>query len=171
MEANMEFFECVESRRSVRAYKSDQVEGEKLERVLEAGRLAPTASNKQPFSVFVLHTEGREPELRKIYDKDWFVAAPIVLLVCSVPGEAWVRKDGKNYADADATIAMDHMIMTATGLGLGSCWVANFDAKAAREIFKLEEGWEPLVFTPLGYPKETPAPRPRKKLESIVIRP
>jgi nitroreductase len=166
----MDFFECAESRRSVRAYKSDRVEDEKLERVLEAGGLAPTASNRQPFRVFVLHAEGRESELRKIYDKDWFVAAPIVLLVCSVPGEAWVRKDGKHYADVDATIAMDHMIMAATSLGLGTCWVANFDAKAAREILQLEEGLEPLVFTPLGYPKETPAPRPRKKLESIVVR-
>jgi nitroreductase len=166
----MNFFECLASRRSIRAYKSDRIEDGKLERVLEAGRLAPTASNKQPFRVLVLSTEGREPEFRKIYDKDWFVAAPLVLLVCAVPDGAWVRKDGKNYADVDATIVMDHMVMAATSLGLGTCWIANFDAKAAREILKLEKDWEPLVFTPLGYPKETPEPRPRKKLEDIVLR-
>jgi nitroreductase len=166
----MEYFECVESRRSFRSYKPDRVEDGKLERVLEAARAAPTAANRQPFRVLVIGTEGRGAELRRIYDKEWFVAAPLILLACSVPADAWIRKDGKNYADVDATIAMDHMVMAATSLGLGTCWVAAFDPNAAREILRIDPGWEPLVFTPLGYPDETPAPRPRKALAEIVVR-
>jgi nitroreductase len=166
----MEFFESVESRRSIRGYKQDLVEDEKLDAILEAGRLAPTACDYQPFRVLVIETKGREAELRRIYDKEWFVAAPIVLLVCAVPGEAWSRKDGKNYADVDAAIAMDHMILAAGALGLGSCWIAAFDPDAARDVLDLEAGWEPLAFTPIGYPKESPAPRPRKALEKLVAR-
>jgi nitroreductase len=166
----MEFFESVETRRSIRGYKADPVEEEKVQAILEAGRRAPTACDNQPFRVVVVDTKGRAAELRKIYDKEWFATAPIVLLVCSVPGEAWSRRDGKNYADVDATIAMDHMILAAGALGLGSCWIAAFDPAAAREVLRLEAGWEPLAFTPIGYPAESPAQRPRKALEKLVAR-
>ncbi len=166
----MDYFETIEFRRSIRAYGPEPVEEEKLRRVLEAARAAPTACGFQPFRVVVVPTAGRGEELRRIYDKAWFSAAPLVLLVCSVPGEAWSRRDGKNYADVDATIAMDHLILAASALGLGTCWIANFDAVAARAILGLEAGWEPLAFTPLGYPGDSPAPRPRKAIEAIVVR-
>jgi len=166
----MDFFECIAARRSVRSYKSDQVEEEKLEEILEAARLAPTACDNQPFRVVVARTAGMAAELRKIYPKDWFAAAPLVLLVCSVPGSAWSRRDGKLYADVDAAIVMDHVVLAATALGLGTCWVGAFDPKAAREILELEAGWEPIAFTPLGYAAESPEPRPRKGLIELVIR-
>jgi nitroreductase len=166
----MDFFECIESRRSVRSYKSDPVEEEKLERLLEAGRLAPTACDYQPFRILVARTAGREAELKRIYGKDWFAAAPLVLLVCSVPASAWSRRDGKSYADVDAAIAMDHIVLAATALGLGTCWIGAFDPKAAREVLALEAGWEPVAFTPLGYAKESPAPRPRRALGDLVLK-
>jgi nitroreductase len=166
----MDFFECIASRRSVRSYRPDPVEEGKLDRVLEAARLAPTACNNQPFRVVVARTAGRQAELKRIYAKDWFAAAPIVLLVCSVPGSAWSRKDGKGYADVDAAIVMDHIVLAATALGLGTCWVGAFDPKAAREVLALDAGWEPLAFTPLGYAAEHPEPRPRKPLEELLLR-
>jgi nitroreductase len=166
----MDFFECIASRRSVRSYRPDPVEEGKLDRVLEAARLAPTACNNQPFRVIVARTSDRKAELKRIYPKDWFVAAPIVLLVCSVPGSAWSRKDGKGYADVDAAIAMDHIVLAATALGLGTCWIGAFDPKAAREVLGLEAGWEPVAFTPLGYASDYPEPRPRKALEELVLR-
>ena len=79
-------------------YGPEPIEAEKLEAVLEAGRLAPTACDNQPFRIVVIETRGREAELKKVYDKAWFAAAPLVLLVCALPSEAWSRKDGKNYA-------------------------------------------------------------------------
>ena len=166
----MDFFDCLSSRRSVRSYKPDPVEEATLDRVLEAARLAPTACNYQPFRVFVLRTEGRAAELKRIYSKPWFASAPLLLHICSVPAEAWSRKDGKGYADVDATIAMDHLVLAASALGLGTCWVAAFDPLAAREVLGLEAGWEPLAFTPLGYPLDEPSPRPRKSLEQLVFR-
>ncbi len=166
----MEFFNLIEKRYSVRAYRPKAIEDEKLEKVLEAGRLAPTAANRQPFRFLVIRTRGREAELKRIYGRDWFVQAPLVICVCALTSEAWTRKDGKNYADIDATIAMDHLILAAADLGLGTCWVAAFDPVAAREVLGLAPGVEPVAFTPLGYPADSWRPKKRKSLSSLIRR-
>ena len=110
----MDFQELIRKRYSVRAYKPDGVEEEKLARVLEAARLAPTACNLQPFRIIVIRTEGRKEELRRIYGRDWFTQAPLILAVCALPEESWVRRyDGWNSAEVDATIAMSHIVLAA----------------------------------------------------------
>jgi nitroreductase len=164
----MEFSELIRERYSVRAYKPDAVEEEKLERVLEAARLAPTAANRQPFQLIVLSTQGREAELQRIYQRRWFVDVPIVICICALPDEGWVRMDGKAYVDVDAAIAMDHLILAATDVGLGTCWIADFDPDAAREVLGLPEGVEPIAFTPLGYPADKPRTKKRKSLDDLV---
>jgi nitroreductase len=164
----MSFLELVQARYSVRSYKPDQVSDELLEKVLEAARLAPTADNRQSFRLIVIRTAGRQQELKRIYNRDWFVQAPIVICVCAVPSEAWVRSDGRNYADIDAAIAMDHLTLAAADAGLGTCWIAAFDVKAAREVLGLPHNVEPLVFTPLGYPAEQAGEKQRKPLDELV---
>ena len=164
----MEFLDLIKSRYSVRAYKNESVEKEKLEVILEAARLAPTAVNYQPFKLIVIHTEGHEKELKRVYQAEWFSEAPLVICVCYEHDNAWVRKDGKNFADIDATIVMDHIILAATSLGLGTCWIGAFDPQAAREILKIPEGVEPLVFTPIGYPADEMGEKKRKELSEIV---
>ncbi|MFN2289969.1 MAG: nitroreductase family protein [Anaerolineae bacterium] len=164
----MEFSELIRNRYSVRAYKPDAVEEEKLERVLEAARLAPTAANRQPFQIIVIHTAGREDDLQRIYHREWFVRAPLVVCICAIPGEGWVRMDGKVYTDVDAAIAMDHLILAATDQGLGTCWIAAFDPAAAREVLGLPEGVEPIAFTPLGYAADQPRSKQRKPRSDLV---
>jgi nitroreductase len=164
----MEFAELIRKRYSVRAYKTDAVEEEKLLQVLEAARLAPTAVNRQPFRIIVIHTAGREAELRRIYHREWFAQAPLLLCACGIPAQTWSRSDGKNYNDVDVTIAMDHLILAATDLGLGTCWVAAFNPAAAREVLGLPDGVEPIAFTPLGYPADQPRPKERKALSELV---
>jgi nitroreductase len=164
----MEFFELIHTRYSVRSYRPDPVEERLLERVIAAACLAPTASNRQPFQIIVIRTAGREADLRRIYPREWFVQPPLVISICSRPAEAWVRADGKCYADVDVAIAMDHLVLAATSLGLGTCWVAAFDTQAAREILGLPEDVEPVVFTPLGYPAEPPGIKERKPIASLV---
>ncbi len=166
----MQFRELVQARYSVRAYKADPLPEEQLQEVLEAARLAPTAANRQPFGLIVVHTAGREGELGRIYGQDWFVQPPVVIGICTVPAQAWVRRDGKNYADVDASIVMDHLTLAATALGLGTCWVGAFDPQAAREVLGLPEGVEPLAFTPLGYPADQPRAKKRKSLAELVHR-
>ena len=165
----MEFSELIEKRYSVRAYSSDEVEKDKLERVLNAARLAPTAANRQPFQIIVVHTRGREEELRKIYHRDWFVQAPIILCGVGVPSRGWVRSDDKRrYLDVDVAIVMDHLILAAANQGLGTCWIAAFNAKAAREVLNLPDNVEPLIFTPLGYPADQLRPKERKSLDELI---
>ena len=165
----MEFKELIEKRYSVRAYKPDPVEDEKLHQVLRAAHLAPTAANRQPFQIIVIHTAGREQKLRRIYNKDWFVQAPLVICACGIPAQGWVRRDdGKSYCDVDVAIAMDHLILAAADIRLGTCWIAAFDPTAAREVLGLPDDVEPIVFTPLGYPADQPKPKRRKPLSELV---
>jgi len=171
----MDFSKLIAMRYSVRAYRPDPVEEEKLQQVFEAARLAPTAANRQPFQLIVIHTAGREAALGRIYQRDWFVQAPLIICACGVPAQGWVRMDGKPYTDVDVTIAMDHLILAATELGLGTCWIAAFDPAAAREVLGLPDGVEPVAFTPLGYPAEPdglaaeqPRPKTRKPLSELV---
>jgi len=164
----MVFCDLIKSRYSVRSYKPDPVAEDKLQQVLEAARLAPTAANQQPFQFLVIHTAGREAELLRIYDRAWFTRAPLVLCACAIPAQGWVRRDGKSYSDVDVAIAMDHLILAATALGLGTCWIAAFDPAAAREVLGLPDEVEPIAFTPLGYPADKPMRKRRKSLSALV---
>ncbi|HLC02705.1 MAG TPA: nitroreductase family protein [Anaerolineales bacterium] len=164
----MDFLKIAEARRSVRAYQSTPVEERKLTQVLKAAVLAPTASNLQPFRLIVIHTHGKQAELRRIYDKDWFVQAPLIICACGVPAEAWVREDGTPFHQVDVAIVMDHLILAATEIGLGTCWVAAFDAQAARKLLGIPDVVEPLVMTPLGYPADEPPPKMRRPTADLV---
>jgi len=164
----MEFKDLIEKRYSVRGYQLKEVEEEKLEKVLDAARQAPTAVNKQPFRFIVVETKGREDELKRIYPADWFTEAPLVICACAVKSESWTRRDGRNYVEVDTAIAMDHLILAATELGLGTCWIAAFDVEAAREVLKVPDDVEPLLFTPLGYPAAQPRGMGRKELGELV---
>jgi nitroreductase len=160
----------VEKRYSVRSYRNDSVEDEKLVRVLEAARLAPTAHNSQAFKVVVIRTAGREEELKKIYSRDFFVQAPIVLGIFANPEESWVRSDGTNYGFVDAAIVADHIILAATALGLGTCWIGAFNSQAARDVVGLGKSFEPVAFTPLGYPGSSDVnAKRRKSLDELVV--
>ena len=164
----MDFQDLIRRRYSVRAYRPEPVSEEALARILEAGRLAPTAANRQPFRIVVLHGAGRQEALRRVYARDWFLQAPIVVCVCGVPGEAWVRKDGRSHLDVDAAIVMDHLILAATDEGLGTCWIANFDADAARTVFEVRPGEVPLLLTALGHAADRPGAKERKGPDELV---
>lgn len=164
----MEFFELIEKRYSVRAYQSTAVEEEKLKKVLEAAVLAPTAANKQPFRFLVIKTAGRQKELKRIYGRDWFFQAPLVICACAVRDESWIRKDGKNYGEVDATIAFTHLVLAARDLGLGTCWIAAFDPEAARDVLELPAELEPVAFTPLGYPADEWKPKKRRPVSDLI---
>ena len=164
----MTFLELAKKRYSVRAYRPTEVEEEKLERILEAARLAPTACNLQSFVLIVIHARGREQELLRIYGASWFVQAPLVVCCCGIPRNGWIRRDGKNFIDIDAAIVMDHLIMAATAEGLGTCWIGAFNPSEARRLLGLPEGVEPIAFTPVGYPDDQAPAKIRKPLEECV---
>lgn len=166
----MDFFSVIKKRYSVRGYKPDKVEKDKLNKILEAGRLAPTGVNFQGFKIFVIDTEKNKEALKKIYPKDWFIEAPIVLCIAIAPSKSWTRPwDGKNISDIDAAIVMDHMILAATDLGLGTCYVGAFKKYEAIKFLNLSEEYEPVLFTPLGYPNDEGRKPKKKQIEELVI--
>lgn len=164
----MNFQELMRHRYSVRAYKSDPIEPAKLNQILTAVQFAPTAANRQPFKLIIVKTEGIQASIRAIYDRDWFVSAPIIICACGIPEQGWVRADGKSYLDVDIAIVMDHLSLAAADLGLGTCWVAAFDVIAARDFLKLPTRIEPIILMSLGYPADLPGQKERKPIEELI---
>lgn len=164
----MNFYEVIKKRCSIRSYKPNPVEEEKLNRIFEAARMAPSAANRQPICFVIIKDEKTKQQLKRVYDEKWFYTAPIIICVCSIPEKAWIRSDGRNYADIDAAIAMDHLILAATEEGLATCWVAAFKVSILKSLLKLPPGVEPVAMTPIGYPQDIPEPTYRKPIEDIV---
>ena len=166
----MEFIDVITKRYSVRGYLDKEVEKEKLDYVLKAATIAPTGVNAQPFKVYVIDTKKYKDELSKIYGAKWFVEAPLVLAVVGIKNKAWTRPwDQKNIADIDATIVMDHMILAAADVGLGTCYIGAFKKYEAHKFLELDENEEVVLFTPLGYGNAEPRGTPRMELDEFVV--
>ncbi len=167
----MDFLTLCQNRFSLRDYAIRTVEREKIEYILEAARLAPSAVNFQPWTFLVItEGEGRQ-KIQESYPRDWFKNAPVYILVCANHEQAWTRKcDGANFAAVDASIAIEHMTLAATAIGLGSCWVCNFDPTTLRQNFMLPDHIEPIAILPIGYPADenTLPTKSRKPLAEIV---
>jgi nitroreductase len=164
----MNFLELATKRISVRGYQAVPVDDAALAQVLEAAHLAPSAANRQPWHIVVIRDKAVQRELGAAYTRDWFQQAPLILAVCVEPAKAWQRLDGKNFADVDGAILMDHLTLCAAELGLGTCWIVAFDAAKVKAVLKLPEGIEPLALTPLGYPADAGRPKTRKPLAEIL---
>ena len=166
----MSFLELARKRFSVRSYTSDPVPEASLNEVLEAGRMAPSAANRQAFHIVVVTQEEHRRALGVAYPREWFWKSPVLLVVCVEAARGWLRGDGKNYADVDGSLAMDHMTLCAADLGLGTCWIGAFDPVKIRRLLNLPEGVEPLAMTPLGVPAEPVRAKSRKALSELVHR-
>ena len=175
----MNFLELVKNRYSCRAYKSLDVEKEKLDYILECVRLAPSAVNKQPWRFHIVCKEEEKAWLQQCYDRDWFKTAPMYVIASVLRDEEWVRADGKHHGDIDIAIAVEHLCLAATEQGLATCWVCNFNAVQCKELFGLPENEEPAVLIPLGYAAERQRagdgtsgtemkPKNRKATEEII---
>jgi nitroreductase len=162
-EPAMNFKELAASRYSVRKFADRPVEKEKLDLILEAGRNAPTAGNKQPHRILVINTETGLKKTDACTTCRF--GAPLVLLVCYDRNEHWVRKfDGENSGQIDAAIVTTQMMLQAADTGLGSTWVMFFDPAKTVEEFKLPEKLVPAAFLILGYPAADAEPSERHAL-------
>lgn len=165
----MKFIELAKKRVSIRSYTSDPVSDEQLNEVLEAGCLAPTACNLQPFQFVVVREKENLAGLTACYPGDWFKESPVVIAICTQPSKAWKRKyDERTLVDVDAAIAADHMTLAAADIGLGTCWVGAFDPKAVRKVLGVPRTVEPLILLSLGHPNENGRPKTRLPLEKLV---
>jgi nitroreductase len=165
----MTFLDLAKKRTSVRSYLDKPVSDELLESVLEAGRWAPSACNIQPWVFIVIKTKESRVLLETVYNRAWFLQAPVVIAVCCDHSISWKRADGEDFGDIDIAIALDHMTLAAVEAGLGTCWVGNFDPAKAREALALPQHIDIVAFTPLGFPgPHTSRPKTRKPLNEIV---
>ena len=155
----------------MRRYLERPIEAEKINLVLEAARLAPTAANLQPFRLIVVKAAATRRALGAAYPRKWFWSAPVIIVACGVPGEAWVRQDGFSCLETDVAIVVDHLILQATELGLGTCWIADFEPQAVRKVLDLPPELVPLILVPLGYPGDHGHPKRRRDLASLVYGP
>lgn len=167
----MTFLELVNTRKSFRQYLPDVIEPEKMDYVLECVRLAPSAANLQPWYFFIAESEDAKQAIRECYPKGWFQEnkAPVYIVACANTDKSWKRgSDGKDHADIDISIAVEHLCLAAAEQGLGTCWICNFDLHACREKLHLPAELQPIAITPLGYPvKDSIRPTTRKSKDEI----
>ncbi|MFA4935035.1 MAG: nitroreductase family protein [Candidatus Methanoperedens sp.] len=165
----MDVSTAIRSRRSIRAYEPREVEEDKLMRVLDAGRLSPSASNRQERRFIVVKDAGKRQQLSEAAKNQKFVAeAPVVIAICSVEQE-YVMACGQPAYPIDTAIAVDHMTLQAVEEGLGTCWIGAFNEKKVKEILNIPANVRVVTLLPLGYPSNIPDPTPRKSLDEIVM--
>jgi nitroreductase len=168
----MDFFELIEARRSVRMYRPEPVEEEKLEAILKAANLAPSAGNLQAYEIYLARERAVRVALARAALDQWFVSeAPVALVFCADPERSagrYGRRGARLYAVQDATIACSFAMLAATALGLATVWVGAFDDEGVRRAVGAPEGRQPVAILPVGYAAERPAPAPRRPLEELV---
>ena len=166
-----DFFELVSSRYSCRAYTNAPVSHDEVMAILETARLAPSACNRQPWKFMVLTTPEDREAVISCYNRDWIKTAPVFIVALGCEADAWHREsDNFDATPVDLSIACEHICLAATSLGLGSCWVCNFDS--AELCFKLgiSDEWTPIAIIPIGYqnPEVAVPAKKRKTIDEIV---
>jgi len=169
----MEYYELIRSRESIRNYDSNRpVPRQILEKILDAGRLAPSACNYQPWKFLVISSAEMLGKVRACYHRDWFKNAPHILIVAGLKDQAWKRSyDGYNSIETDVAIAMTHIILAAENEGVATCWIEAYDPAILRKALNLNDNQVVFGITPLGYPKTgfiKNGSKNRKTFEEIV---
>ena len=153
----MEFNNVIQNRYSCRAFAARAVEQEKVDRILEAGRIAPTAVNKQPIHVWAVSNPDTLEAIKGVTRSNY--GAPLLLVVGCRPADAWVRRyDGKNGAEVDASIIATYLMLAAENEGLATLWVGSFDPVLLKDILPGADGYELVAMINVGYPSEESQP-------------
>lgn len=165
----MDFEKVIRERKATRRFSSKCVEDEKLNKILEAGRIAPTAKNLQPFKLYVIRSDDGLLKLDKATKCRY--GAPVVILVCGDKDNAYVKDDYSTY-EMDASIVATHMMLEATNVGVDNIWIKLFDKNILRSEFEIPNNLVPVCLLPLGYKSKLCPPSPfhhiRKKIDDLV---
>ena len=165
----MNVLDAIKTRRSIRSFQDRPIEEEKLLRVLEAGRLAPSAKNTQEWRYVVVKDAELRRKVAVAANNQYFIAeAPVVIVGCATWVE-YVLSCGQPAHTIDVAISMDHMSLQAVEEGLGTCWIGAFKEDAVKQLLNIPQEMRVVEIMPLGYPKFQPDPKPRKKLEEIIF--
>jgi len=167
-----EFFRVILQRRSCRVYHPDPLPQEHIDYLVEALRWAPSAGNRQPWHFYMVkNTELKNQFVQAAYGQDFLAQAPVVFVICALPETSAVRygERGRNlYVYQDTAAAVENLLLTATALGYGSCWVGAFDERSVSRILSLPADQCPVAMVPVGKPAEHPAPTPRLNKDQVL---
>ena len=163
----MDLTEAINKRRSIRSYKDKPVEEKKLREVLEAGRIAPSASNLQDWKFIVIKNKETIKKLAEASNSQGFIAEAPVVVVCCSTNPARKMPCGQPSGPVDISIATTQMMLKAVEEGLGTCWIGAFNEGKVKKILDIPDNTVAVALFPLGYPKEDPSPRPRKDFEEV----
>lgn len=153
----MDFNTVIQNRYSCRVFAARAIEQVKVDRILEAGRIAPTAVNKQPVHVWAVSNPDTLEAIKGVTRSNY--GAPLILVVGCRPADAWVRRyDGKNGAEVDASIVASYLMLAAENEGLATLWVGSFDPALLKDILPGTDGYEQVAMINVGYPSEESAP-------------
>lgn len=161
--------DAIEARKSVRNYLDKPIEDEKMNKVLEAGRLAPSASNRQEWRFVIVRDPQTKRELAKAANRQWFVGeAPAIIVACAET-DGHIMQCGQPCYPIDVAIALDHITLAAVEMGLGTCWIGAFHEDKVKEILDIPKEIRVVALMPLGYPVDpSPSPKNRLPLNKIV---
>ena len=163
----MEVFKAIQTRRSVRKYKPDALPEEKLQKVLEAARLAPSAHNSQDWKFIVVKDSAKRKALAEAAGQNFIVQAPIIIIAVGLdPGH--ILSSGNPAYVINLAIAIDHMTLVAVEEGLGTCWIGAFSQEKVKEILNIPKKCRVVALLPLGFPADLAQPRSRKTLKEII---
>lgn len=163
--------EVIKERRSIRRFKPEGLPKATIEHLLEAATLAPSAGNLQPWFFVVVLNEGLRQKLAEAAGQPFMAKAPVCIVVCAEPERSAYRygKRGRElYCIQDTAAAIENILLTATGLGLGACWVGAFDEERVASILELRPGLRPVAILPIGYPAEDKNATPRRPLNEVI---
>jgi nitroreductase len=168
----MDITTVLRSRFSCRTFTPAPLARERVLKLLEAARWAPSAGNLQPWR-FVVVTDGacRRALAAAALGQAFVAAAPVTIVVCAVPGESshgYGSRGRDLYCLQDTAAATENLLLAATAAGLGACWVGAFDEQSVHRALCLEAGWRPVAMVPVGIPAEAPPGRTRRSLEEIT---
>lgn len=161
-------------RKSVRSYSNREIDKETIVELLNAIRLAPSAVNYQPWRFFVCSSDEIKQQIVESYPRKWFETAPLYIVACADKSQSWKRAaDNKDHGNIDVAIAVTHLTLKAAEMGLGTCWVCNFDANILADALNLDKALEPVAIIPVGYPTEdisleTEESKKRKTVDEIT---
>lgn len=167
----MNFSKLANTRYSVRKFSPKTVDMATIEQVIDVARKAPSAVNFQPYTVYAVMKPENLQKVKACYHRDWLSEAPAILIVVGNKDMAWKRSaDMKNYTDIDAAIFIDHITLQAADMGLGTCWVCNFDIDVLSDALSLKDTQEAIAIIPIGYPEALESPvKKRKGLDDLLV--
>lgn len=157
-------------RKSVRSFLNKKIDRSIIIQLLDAARVAPSAVNYQPWRFFVCTSDDIKQKITESYHRKWFATAPLYIVACADKSQSWKRaSDQKDHGNIDVAIAITHLMLKATELGLGTCWVCNFDVDILNDALNLDKVLEPVAIIPIGYPSSEASPKEEqsKKRKSI----